>query len=66
MEIVKNGTGSLTEDVKFTFHFECPYCECEFNCTLEELHTIEKKPDGRRTAICPQCGKEVLFKSRII
>lgn len=62
MEISKHGQAMrLTEEQKHIYRFVYSHCGCEFNCTAEELHTIEKRLNGKRTAICPECGTEVEY-----
>ena len=62
MEITKHKkTTMLTEDQKHIYKFVCPHCGCEFNCTIVELHTIERRLNGKITALCPECRTEVEY-----
>lgn len=63
MEIQKHGTKTLlTEEKKVKYNFKCQRCGCEFTCNSDELHLIERRLNGKRTAICPECGAECEYQ----
>ena len=67
MEILQHGKKQLlTEDKKFDYYFKCPKCGCQFTANINELDSIERRPDGQRTAKCPECGETCLYSNSML
>lgn len=51
--------GKIKNHYIMIYNAECPMCHCEFEFTLDECNSVERRINGNVTINCPYCKHNI-------